>query len=382
MPSHSIHKVLVRRALSPRREPYWAAPLAQGRYIGFRKIDNERGSWIARARAEDGRQQYRALGAFTAALDYDAARKAAQDWFSNLDAGIAHRRNCTVEEACKEYVADRLTQKGFNTANDAEWRFKRSVYGTRLGGTPLVRLRTPALKAWREDLKLTKSGANRMMATLRAALNLAVENRRVPAAASLEWRAVRQYAGADRRREGYLDLLQRRALLAAAAGGVRDLIEAALLTGARPGELAAAPCSAFDSRTKTLTLRGKTGTRTVPLSPVAVTLFERLSASKSPSVPLLTREDGKPWRRAEWTEPVRLAAEAAVFEDAQHKIAKLPAGVCLYSCRHSYITQAIVDGLTTLDVAKLTGTSLATIDRHYGHLVQTSTERLAKVQML
>jgi len=41
-----------------------------------------------------------------------------------------------------------------------------------------------------------------------------------------------------------------------------------------------------------------------------------------------------------------------------------------------------VDGLTTLDVAKLTGTSLAMIDKHYGHLVQTSAERLAKVQML
>jgi len=38
--------------------------------------------------------------------------------------------------------------------------------------------------------------------------------------------------------------------------------------------------------------------------------------------------------------------------------------------------------LTTLDVAKLTGTSLAMIDKHYGQLVQTSAERLAKVQML
>ncbi len=54
-----------------------------------------------------------------------------------------------------------------------------------------------------------------------------------------------------------------------------------------------------------------------------------------------------------------------------------------YTLRHSFITQAISDGLTTLDVARLTGTSLAMIDRHYGHLVQSaSAERLAKVQML
>jgi integrase len=163
---------------------------------------------------------------------------------------------------------------------------------------------------------------------------------------------------------------------------VRDLIEAVLVTGARPGELVAAPRSAFDARTKTLTLRGKTGARTVPLSPAAAALFERLSKSKLPAAPLLTRDDGKPWQRAEWTEDVRVAADAAAVKCVNGNDAKLPAGVCLYSCRHSYITQAVVDGLTTLDVAKLMGTSLAMIDKHYGHLVQTSAERLAKVQML
>jgi len=57
--------------------------------------------------------------------------------------------------------------------------------------------------------------------------------------------------------------------------------------------------------------------------------------------------------------------------------------VCLYTLRHSFITQAISDGLTTLDVARFTGTSLAMVDRHYGHLVQSaSAERLAKVQMV
>jgi hypothetical protein len=47
------------------------------------------------------------------------------------------------------------------------------VYGTEFGSTVLARLRTPAIKRWREGLKLTKSGANRMMASLRAALNQA-----------------------------------------------------------------------------------------------------------------------------------------------------------------------------------------------------------------
>jgi hypothetical protein len=121
--------------------------------------------------------------------------------------------------------------------------------------------------------------------------------------------------------------------------------------------------------------------RTIPLSTAALHLFDRLGTSKLPRAPLLTRDDGKPWRRAEWTEGVRLAAKAARL-NVNNQETKLPDGVCLYSCRHSYITQAILDGLTTLDVARLTGTSLGMIDKHYGHLVTAATERLTRVQML
>jgi hypothetical protein len=210
--SHSIHRANVRKKFEPRREPYWAAPLAPGRYIGFRKIDAERGSWIARARTEDGPQQYNALGGLTETFDYDAACKAAHEWFVNLDAGVVTRSRYTVEDACRAYVEDRRREKGEKSAADAQWRFKHTVYGTEFGSTALARLRTSAIKRWREGLKLTKSGANRMMASLRAALNLAVEDRQVPATAAQEWRGVKQYKGADGRRELYLDLGQRRAL--------------------------------------------------------------------------------------------------------------------------------------------------------------------------
>lgn len=381
--SQQLHKVRIRANLAPRREPYWAAPLAPGRFLGFRKIDAERGSWVARARMEDGRQQYNALGALSDTFDFDAACKAAHAWFANLDAGVSTTERPTVEDACRAYVEDRRREKGERCAADAEWRFKNAVYDTKLGRTELTKLRTHALKEWREALKLTPSGANRMTTTLRAALNLAIENRQVAATAAQEWRAVKQHKNADKRREIFLDLAQRRALLAAASGAVRDLIEAVIVTGARPGELAGALRNAFDARTRTLKLTGKTGTRTVPLSPAALALFERCAKSKLPGAPLLARDDGKPWTRAEWTELVRTAAGAAKVQGVPADRAKLPAGVCLYTLRHSFITQAISDGMPALDVARLTGTSLQMIDKHYGHLVQSaSAERLAKVQML
>jgi integrase len=133
--------------------------------------------------------------------------------------------------------------------------------------------------------------------------------------------------------------------------------------------------SAFDARTKSLTVTGKTGTRAIPLTPAAVTLFARLAKDKMPSAFLFMRDDGKAWALAhkKWDEFVRDAAARA----------GLPLGTCLYTLRHSFITQALLDGVSTLEVAKIVGTSLTMIEKHYGHLVQnTARERLAKVQLV
>jgi integrase len=62
---------------------------------------------------------------------------------------------------------------------------------------------------------------------------------------------------------------------------------------------------------------------------------------------------------------------------------ELPEGVCLYTLRHSWITTALQGGLATLDVARLTGTSVMMIEKHYGHLVASAARaRLAKVAMI
>jgi len=368
-----IHKARVRNALRPRREPYWAAPIARGRYVGFRKIDEQRGSWIARVRDETGRQHYRALGAASATFDYDHAKAAAAAVFVALDAGVAPGTRATVESACKEYVEDRRREKGETTARDAEARFERTIYDTEFGRLALAKLRTPAIRRWRDGLGLGKASSNRTLTALKAALNLAVSNRQVPAAARIEWADVKPYKGASKRRTLFLDLSQRRALLEACEGALRDLVEAAVLTGARAGELVSATRSQFDARTGSMTFTGKTGTRTVPLAPAALALFTRLAKGRTPRARLLVRDDGKPWAHSDWDQLIR----AAVVK------AKLPTGTVLYTLRHSFITQALVDGLATLDVARLVGTSVLMIERHYGHLVADSArERLSRVQIL
>src|SRR5580658_8234305 len=94
--SDRINTASARASLKPRREPYWAPPLERGRSVGYRKIDKERGTWIARARdPETGKQQYYALKQVPAA-DFYAAKAAALTWFKSLDAGVTQKGPFTV----------------------------------------------------------------------------------------------------------------------------------------------------------------------------------------------------------------------------------------------------------------------------------------------
>jgi len=321
----------------------------------------------------------------------------------------------TVATACRGYVRSLAAEERGDSARDAHMRFRRTVYGDSydvelgpqqtkyeasdpgkdladakrdarttkrrtpaahpIAALPLSRVRSPRLKKWHVELLtagLSKASANRTLTALKAALNLAVKSRLVSAAAAQEWAEVAPLKGASRRRDLFLDLTQRRALLANSQGGVHQLIKAVLYTGCRAGELTRARRSAFDARTKSLTVTGKTGTRTIPLTPAAVELFALISKDKLPNAPLLTRDDGKPWAHSDWDEDVKAAAVRA----------GLPTETCLYTLRHSFITQALLDGVSTLEVSKIVGTSLAMIERHYGHLVHdTARERLAQVQL-
>jgi len=91
-------------------------------------------------------------------------------------------------------------------------RFTRTVYGTPFGKTPLSKIWAPDIKKWRRSTGLSPSSQNRTMTALRAALNLAVANRRVSTDRVIEWSSVRQHKNADSRRVLFLDLEQRRRL--------------------------------------------------------------------------------------------------------------------------------------------------------------------------
>lgn len=370
---HALHLTRARNALKPRREPYWSVPIAEGLHIGFRCTAPRAGTWIARLHDKaDGKHKYRALGVASKAFSFEKARDAALAWMRDREAGVSDLPP-TVADACREYVADLRDGRRESAAHDAEQRFKRTVYAAQLGRTRLDKLRTQRIKEWRNGLDGARSSQNRNLTALKAALNLAVRHRRVNPAAAQEWRDVSPHKAAGKRRDLFLDLRQRGALLKACEGNVRGLVEGVILTGARAGELVNATRSQFDARTGSMRFHGKTGERPVPLSPDALALFKRLAKGKLPKAPLFTRDDGKPWAHSDWDVPVRDAARKA----------KLPRGVCLYTLRHSFITEALRGGMVTLDVARIVGTSITMIEKHYGQFVaEAARERLAQVKML
>ena len=375
--SQKIDTVAARKNLVPRPAPYFQR-LEVGGFIGFRKLSDGTGSWVVRWRDEHGKQINHTLGSY---YTFDLACKAAREWIDSAKGGVTEE--VSVEEACRRYVTDRRNEKGGATANDAEGRFRRYVYGQKFGKLKLSSLKTGHITDWRNALvdvdddeddpdseRRAKDSANRYLATLKAALNLAYRMGLVGSTA--QWDRVVAFKGVGKRRERFLTTVERKKLLAASPPDLTKLIKALLLTAARPGEIASAKVGDLDE-SGLLTLDGKTGRRTVPISPDALKHLLDCAANREDSEPLLVRENGEAWTRYYWRDR---------FQEAR-KAAGLDVDVVLYSIRHCAITEMVVSGIDALSVARLAGTSITMIQRHYGHLMKDKiTAQLAKVKML
>ena len=192
-----------REALRPRREPYWHK-LTTGLHLGYRRPAAGDGTWIAR-RTEGAKKTYQSLGQFfdtekPKRKAFDDARSAAQHWAGQTDAGV-EAYGVTVEAACRAYVDAKRSEKGDSTADDADGRFRRLVYGRAFGAVRLDKLTTTRVRAWRdaqlpkdageEGTRRSKDSINRNLSTLKAALNMALSDRLV--ATDAGWKTVTSF---------------------------------------------------------------------------------------------------------------------------------------------------------------------------------------------
>lgn len=353
-----------RDKLKPRREPYWAR-LEKGGALGFRKLAVGDGTWSARWTDDEYKKHYKSLGKFDT---FDAAAKEARRWLASCTSG-ASPKTVTVADACRSYVNALRMEQRLKTAHDAEGRFRRLVYGTAIGKTDLDRLKTIQVEKWlhdqvadddeddEEDIRRSKDSANRNLATLKAALNRALKHRIVETDSG--WKTVAAFpkVGA-RRKDAFLTLEDRRNLLASCPDDLRQLCEAILYTGTRPGELAKMNVGDFRRDQGIISLTGKTGTRTVPISDTGMALFVRLSGNRLIDEPMLMTAYGQRWNKDAWKDIFKRACADAA----------LPSTVVMYSLRHTSISESILSGMDAFIVAKITGTSVEMIERNYGHI--------------
>lgn len=349
-----------------------------GLFLGFRP---GAGTWIARARAVGTEYKTKGLGDYGAlpANERFAAAKKDAEAFGDLveTGGLRPADLVTVEDACRAYLTTVADVNGI-----AAGVFRRHVNNDPIGRVKLDKLRRNHLRQWRKRLEeapaavsrdkagsITKrraaSTVNRDMVPVRAALRRVL----VPGAPNTEaaWQeALLPLKKVDGRRTLYLDRAERKRLVESASADAVPFLRGMCLLPLRPGALAALTVGQFDKRTRTLTIgKDKSGhDRRITLPPATADFLTTQSKGKLPAANLFTQA-GKTWERHEWADAIKVAAKAA----------KLPTACCAYTLRHSTITDLVLAGLPLLQVAQISGTSAAMIERHYGHLVGGAAEK-------
>ncbi len=171
--------------------------------------------------------------------------------------------------------------------------------------------------------------------------------------------------GPPRRRERILTASERPAILKAIRDeAFRNFIVALQETGCRPSEVARVTAEEVDwehglwvfTEHKT---KKKTGRpRVIYLTPTMVELSKKLM-EENPTGPLFLNRVGKPWTRN---------AIRCRFRHLRQKFPHLK-GVVAYTYRHSYVTDALENGVGIAQVAELLGhTSTEMVMQHYQHL--------------
>ena len=370
-----------RSQLAPRGNPYYADIGAAQLVLGYRK-NAKGGKWVVR-RYIDGRYESETLGIAdddgraadgVTVLTYGQAMAKARQW------GIATTKDAadySVGDALADYFKA-LHQRGKNI-KDAQARANRHVVPV-LGSIKLRDLNKTSLQQWlydlgnkprtvwharavvpvltAEDMRKRRASANRIWATLQAALNHAFREDKV--ASDSAWRRVTAFEQVDVAKIRHLDDGDITRFLNAAEPSFRKLASGALLSGARYGELCRLSVQDFDGKAGTLHIRtSKSGKeRHVFLTDAGVTFFDSLTVGRAGDAVMFANASGEPWIRGSQNYPQRRACLHAKLK---------PFG--FHILRHTYGAQCVMGGMPLQVLAQNLGHSTTRMtEKHYAHL--------------
>jgi len=381
-----------RARLATRAKPYWRI-LDHGLHLGYRK-GKRAGRWVARL-YDDEKRTYvtRTIGTADdiadadglAVFDFRQAQAAAREsrnryWREAM--GEAGLKDYTVADAMEDYL-QHLRTFG-KSADDANYRIDAFVK-PELGDLRCDRLTAKRIRDWfiklaeqpprlrsngeqqyrdfdpsdPEQVRKRRAAANRTLTILKAALNRAYQEGKI--ASDNAWRRVKPFRDVDAPRIRYLDSEEIKRLRNAAAPDLRRLIDGALLTGCRYGELAAMKVADYHPDSGTVRVAtSKTGKpRDVVLTEEGKTFFEELTAGRSGSEAMFKKANGERWGKSHQRRPLKEACQRA----------KIDPPASFHILRHTYASRLVMAGVPMAVVSENLGhADTRMTERHYTHL--------------
>lgn len=384
---HRLETRRQRDGLQARQEPYWRL-LSEGFHLGYYR-GKAVAKWVARHRPPGRAGGYNKITLGEAddtadadgvnVLNYRQAQDKAREWLRAIEGGVAVRAGFTVGDALDEYLKAFTGKDRSNTARRVE-QFVRPA----LGNVKLSRLTAAQVRTFHSDRANTparlrtrkgdkqkfrplddaearrkrRATANRDLTVLKAALNLAYANGRI--GSDQAWRSVKPFKGVAAARQRYLTDNEARRLVNVVGPEFRPIVQAALLTGARWGELRSVRVGDVDLQARTVHLTDTKGgtARDCYLEGEGAALFARHTAGKKGSDLVFPSPSGKRWSDSMQIRRMAQASAAASIE---------PAG--FHDLRRTYGARLARAGVPMSVIARALGHADERITRrHYAHL--------------
>jgi integrase len=184
-----------------------------------------------------------------------------------------------------------------------------------------------------EAVRQRRASANKVLTMLKAALNRAFHDGKIPSDAA--WRRVKPFKNVERARVRFLTLAEAKRLINACDPEFRPLVQAALASGCRYGELCRIAVADFnpDAGTVAIHTSKSSKSRHVILTAEGSALFARLAAGRGGAEPLLRRNNGDVFGKSYQGRPM---AEAC-------RRAKLKPAISFHGLRHTWASHAVMN---------------------------------------
>ncbi|HWK88139.1 MAG TPA: tyrosine-type recombinase/integrase [Xanthobacteraceae bacterium] len=379
-----------RLKLSSRGKPYYF-PVERGVHLGFRKHAKGAGTWMVRRYLGDQKYSETQIGIADDYSDADgltvlsywqaveAARKGMKEHAEKVTAPL------TVKQAMEDYLAFKESE-GADTY-EAKKRIAVHIL-PKLGSKKVMDLTSQIIRNWHKGLadapalirrknggpdrfkklnlddpevaRKRKSSANRVLTVLKAALNHAFDEEKVPSNAA--WgRRVKPFRNVDAARPHYLQVAEAKRLIAATEAEFRPMIHAALLTGARYSEITRLRVRDFNPDIGNVAIQKSKAkkARHIVLTDEGARYFKQVCQGRDGGELMFTREDGSQWRSSQQARPVQAA----------HKRARIGSPITFNGLRHTWASHSVMNGVPLMVVAKNMGhADTRMVEKHYGHL--------------